>query len=187
MNALATVASSAARALNGSQECGQKCGTLCRRNSAPPINFNPFRPPPSPREVDTPPRRPPPPVRGEDPAPDRDRDRALPPCLSRRPCQPPPPPHPHTPHPPRLPRTLVPDDAHHPKSTPWPLFNAAVARLVTKKQLHNTPAAMQALQKEAEQLQARNTWDLTSVREWSEVAKEAKRQGKKAHVGWISR
>ena len=50
--------------------------------------------------------------------------------------------------------TSTPDNAHNPKSTPWPLFNAAVAKPVTRKELHDTPAAMQALLEEAEQLQA---------------------------------
>ena len=50
--------------------------------------------------------------------------------------------------------TSTPDNAHNPKSTPWPLFNAAVAKPVTRKELHDTPAAMQALVEEAEQLQA---------------------------------
>ena len=44
---------------------------------------------------------------------------------------------------------------------------------------------MQALLKETGKLQGRDTWDLTSVREWSEVAKEAKQSGKQAHVGRI--
>ena len=44
---------------------------------------------------------------------------------------------------------------------------------------------MQALLKETDKLQGRDTWDLTSVREWSEVAKEAKQSGKQAHVGRI--
>ena len=87
---------------------------------------------------------------------------------------------------PRSPRTSAPPEhAHNPTCTPWPLFNAAAARPVTKKELHNTPAAMQTLLKGAARLQARDTWDITSVSEWSDVAQEAKREGNKAHVGRI--
>ena len=44
---------------------------------------------------------------------------------------------------------------------------------------------MQALLKVADKLQARNTWDIKSVREWSEVSQEARRHGTKAHAGRI--
>ena len=86
---------------------------------------------------------------------------------------------------PYLPRAAPPANAHRSKSTHWPLFNAAVARPLSKNEVQDTPAAMQALLNEADKLQGRDTWDLTSVREWSEVAKEAKQSGKQAHVGRI--
>ena len=44
---------------------------------------------------------------------------------------------------------------------------------------------MKALTAEAEKLKSRNTWDVSSVREWSEVSKEAKGAHRKVHVGRI--
>jgi hypothetical protein len=44
---------------------------------------------------------------------------------------------------------------------------------------------MKALTDEAEKLKSRGTWDISSVREWYQVAKEATSANKKVHVGRI--
>ena len=64
-------------------------------------------------------------------------------------------------------------------------FYAAVARPVTKKEVKMMPAAEAALLKEWTKLRNATAWDESAVREWRDVAEEARRKGKKAHVGRI--
>ena len=44
---------------------------------------------------------------------------------------------------------------------------------------------MRALQEEAEKLQARDTWELNSVKEWAGRARDAKHKGMEILVGRI--
>ena len=74
-------------------------------------------------------------------------------------------------------RELAP--AHLP---PWVV---CVARPVGKKEIKDTPAAQAALAKEWERLRKAGCWDEASVCEWDAVAAQARREGKKAHVGRI--
>ena len=64
-------------------------------------------------------------------------------------------------------------------------FSACVARPVGKKELNSTPKALKAILEEWEKLRKAGTWDETKVREWDDVAAEARRTNKKAHVGRI--
>jgi len=60
-----------------------------------------------------------------------------------------------------------------------------VARPVGKAEIRTSPAAQQALQKEWDKLRKAGCWDEGGVREWAEVADQARKSGKKAHVGMI--
>ena len=74
---------------------------------------------------------------------------------------------------------------HRPRVFPWPYFNAAFARPIQRKEILSNPAAMKALTAKADKLKSRNTWDISSVREWSDVSREAKGANRKVHVGRI--
>jgi hypothetical protein len=59
--------------------------------------------------------------------------------------------------------------------------NALVARPVGQKEINNTPAAQAAL--EWNKLLSKGAWDYSTVREWSDVSKEAIKNKTKVHVG----
>ena len=64
---------------------------------------------------------------------------------------------------------------------------AMVARSVSKAEIKEQQAARDAMWAEYSKLQTAKTWDLESVREWSNVAKEARESGGtlKAQVGRV--
>ena len=62
---------------------------------------------------------------------------------------------------------------------------ACVARPVSKAELERTPAAREARDAEGNRLQNKKVWDLDTVREWREVAREARVSGKEIHIGRI--
>jgi len=64
-------------------------------------------------------------------------------------------------------------------------FPAMVARPVSRQEVAKLPAAQAALQKEWDRLRAAGCWDETKVREWSDVASEARKTGKIAHMGRV--
>ena len=64
-------------------------------------------------------------------------------------------------------------------------FNAAVARPVSKAEIRSNPKAEAALQKEWANLRKAGCWDESVVREWQDVAREARTKDVKAHVGRI--
>ena len=68
----------------------------------------------------------------------------------------------------------------------WP-FNACVARPVGKAEIKAQPKAKAALQKEWDRLRLKKVWDLDpkGVRKWSDVAAEARREGKEVHMGML--
>ena len=82
--------------------------------------------------------------------------------------------------------------SHRTKSTA-PLFNACVAKPVSRKEAMGIPLAKAALQAEWDRLRAvpqpgtdrKGCWDQDKVREWRDVRADAKRRGVKAHVGRI--
>ena len=80
-----------------------------------------------------------------------------------------------------------PDDSAHrhkldPRSQP---FNPCVARLVNKTEIASAPAAQQAMKVEWDRLRAKHVWDETVVREWDEVANEARQAGVEANLGYL--
>ncbi|MCP4191077.1 MAG: hypothetical protein GY768_10670, partial [Planctomycetaceae bacterium] len=66
-----------------------------------------------------------------------------------------------------------------------PLFNAAVARPVNRTEIASTPAAYLAMQEEWDRLRRKKVWDETVVREWADVAAEARRLGIEVHMGYL--
>jgi len=60
-----------------------------------------------------------------------------------------------------------------------------VARSVNAKELRETPAARAAMKVEWDSLRSLRTWDESKVREWDQVAAEARSTGHKVHVGRI--
>jgi len=64
-------------------------------------------------------------------------------------------------------------------------LSAVVARLVGKAEIRSTPAAQEALLKEWTKLRQAGCWDESKVREWSDVASEARRDNTTMHVGLI--
>ena len=54
-----------------------------------------------------------------------------------------------------------------------------------KAEIASSPKAKASLQKEWDKLRAINTWDESKVREWRDVAAEAKASDKTVHVGRI--
>ena len=64
-------------------------------------------------------------------------------------------------------------------------IEACVARLVSKKERLENPDARASLAKEWNRLRKINTWNEDLVREWSDVAADARQSGTKVHVGRI--
>ena len=62
---------------------------------------------------------------------------------------------------------------------------AMVARPVGRKELIGNPKAQASLDVEWDKLMKKKAWDMASVREWEEISKEAKKKGKKVHVGKV--
>ena len=62
---------------------------------------------------------------------------------------------------------------------------AMVARPVGRKELLSNPKAQASLDVEWDKLMKKKAWDMASVREWDDVSSEAKKKGKKAHVGKV--
>ena len=63
----------------------------------------------------------------------------------------------------------------------WP----CVARVLKKKEVAANPKAQAAMAAEWEALTKMKTWSLDQVREWSDVAAEARREGKRVHIGRV--
>ena len=81
-------------------------------------------------------------------------------------------------------REPLPVPVHRDKNPDFlPCYSAAVARPVNKAEVRRTPAAQKALRKEWDRLRKIGCWDESSVREWSDVAAEARRKGTQAHMG----
>ena len=63
------------------------------------------------------------------------------------------------------------------------LYNAFVSRLLTSKEIKGSQRALDAIKAEAAGLKKLGTWNEAGVREWSDVAAEARREGRTIHVG----
>ena len=78
------------------------------------------------------------------------------------------------------------EPAHRPKLDPRSLpYNACVARPVSKTEIASAPAAQKATQAERGRLRSKRVWDETIVREWDDVADEARRAGTEASLGYL--
>ena len=85
-----------------------------------------------------------------------------------------------------MPRMVgVPTQPHRQKEGPSFAIPAMIARPVGKKEHKSTPASIAAEEKEWKSLEDRKVWLLETVREWDEVAAEARRIGKEIHMGRI--
>ncbi len=73
---------------------------------------------------------------------------------------------------------------HRPRNVP-PLFNAAVARPVTRKEIAATPEAARAMKIEWDRLRKKKVWDERVIREWADVARDARKNGTEVHMGYL--
>ena len=62
------------------------------------------------------------------------------------------------------------------------LLPACIARPVGRKELFSSDAAVGALHKEWGRLRDKGTWDESVVKEWSQVAREARETGRTIHL-----
>ena len=60
---------------------------------------------------------------------------------------------------------------------------ACVARPVGKREIEAEPKAQEAVRKEWDRLWKKEVWDASTVREWTDVAAEARRDGREIHMG----
>ena len=74
-----------------------------------------------------------------------------------------------------------PPQEHRPRRGPWPLFNAAVARTLTRKEIALRPDAQAAVKLEGDTLAGKEVWQLSGVQEKREVLAECGKMNKKAH------
>ena len=65
-------------------------------------------------------------------------------------------------------------------------FPAAVARPVSRREVAENPSAIAAVNKEWGQLEVKGVWNRSTVREWSDVCREAREQKRNAHLGTVS-
>ena len=63
--------------------------------------------------------------------------------------------------------------------------NALTARPLSKKEVIADPAALASIAEEWKRLRDRKAWDEAVVREWSDVAAEARRTGHEVHMGML--
>ena len=69
-------------------------------------------------------------------------------------------------------------------SSPFP-FNACVARPVNRAEIRRVKAAAEAVRAEWKRLRDKHVWDETVVREWDEVAAEARAKGEEVNFGHL--
>ena len=72
---------------------------------------------------------------------------------------------------------------HRPKTSNRLPFPACVARPVGKKELMREKKAIEAMKAEWKRLWDKKVWDASTVAEWSDVAREARRRGEEIHMG----
>jgi hypothetical protein len=100
---------------------------------------------------------------------------------------------PHKGRAPAAPCEQIPQEPHRQKHNRMsPLFPACVAEPVSRKMIEQIPKAIEAREKEANNLRDKQVWDLKTVREWDEVALEARNKEKRfTSAGfsalWLSR
>ncbi len=64
-----------------------------------------------------------------------------------------------------------------------PLFPACVARPVSRPEMQASKPAMDACDREWKRLQDKGVWDIRTVREWRDVAREARDADEQIHMG----
>ena len=75
---------------------------------------------------------------------------------------------------------------HRPKLEPRSLpYNACVARTVNKAEIAAVPKAKAAMKVEWDRLRKKHVWNESVVREWDDVADEARVAGKVANLGYL--
>ena len=88
---------------------------------------------------------------------------------------------------PAMPCSRAPSE-HRPKTAirAFP-FNACIARSVTKAEIAREPAAQKTMQVEWDRLRHKGVWDESKVREWDDVAAEARAVGNgvRANLGYL--
>ena len=57
-------------------------------------------------------------------------------------------------------------------------FNTCVAQPITRKEVAKIPAAKAAMDAEWDRLRKKHVWDIKSVKEWSHVAADARKNNK---------
>ena len=78
------------------------------------------------------------------------------------------------------------DETHREKNELFAFpVDVCVARPVGKAEIQKEPAALESLLKEWSKLRTAKVWDESKVREWADVAAEARKKDAKAHVGRI--
>jgi len=77
--------------------------------------------------------------------------------------------------------------SHHRERKPdvMPIGFASVARTLNKVEIRSSKGAQAAVRKELDKLRAAGAWDESKVREYSDVAREARRTGKTVHFGRV--
>ena len=81
--------------------------------------------------------------------------------------------------------TILADDRHRVKcKTPW-IPNAITTKPMNRKEAQASPKAKAAMDMQWTRLRNRMAWDESSVREWSDVAAEARRKSQEVHMGML--
>ena len=75
--------------------------------------------------------------------------------------------------------------AHRPRSEHHLAYNAMVARLLTSKEVNNSPRTLQAILEEGEKLLKQGVWDIIRPSEKDDVIKNAVRLNKRLHFARI--
>ena len=81
-------------------------------------------------------------------------------------------------------------EPHRQKTTPfsshsWMVLNACVARPVGRKELLQSPPAKASMKAEWDRLRNKMVWDEDKVREWSDVAREARKGNCEVNFGYL--
>ena len=76
---------------------------------------------------------------------------------------------------------------HRPKISEGPRlpFSILVHRPVSRSEYLDNPKAMEAYWKEWSNLEARETWDWSSLTGWNKVAREARANNQEIHFGYL--
>ena len=85
---------------------------------------------------------------------------------------------------PRLPTHDI-EVQHRCKLTTHLVPHALNVRPLNKKEVNADPAALESIEKEWRRLRDRKAWDQGTVREWADVAGDARRASQEVHMGML--